>query len=56
VLSKDGEDGAGQRFRFRKLDVSTRPRVRIYADNIRAGRTPASITAEVSALKVILPQ
>jgi diacylglycerol kinase family enzyme len=56
VLSKDGEDGAGQRFRFRKLDVTTRPRVRIYADNILAGRTPASITAEVSALKVILPQ
>jgi hypothetical protein len=28
--------------------------VRIYADNMRVGLTPASITAELSALKVIL--
>ena len=56
VLSKDGEDGLGQRFRFRKLQVTTKPRARIYADNLRAGLTPASITAELSALKVILPR
>jgi diacylglycerol kinase (ATP) len=55
VLSKEGEEGVGQMFRFRKLQVTTRPRVRIYADNIRVGFTPASITAELSALKVILP-
>src|SRR4029077_13721208 len=56
VLSKDSEEGVGQMFRFRNLQVTTRPRVRIYADNIRVGRTPASITAELSALKVILPR
>jgi diacylglycerol kinase (ATP) len=56
VLSKTGEEGRGQMFRFRKLQVTTRPRVRIYADNIRIGLTPATITAELSALKVILPR
>lgn len=56
VLSKDGEDGLGQMFRFHKLQVTTKPRVRIYADNVRVGLTPASITAELSALKVILPR
>src|SRR5438876_3766393 len=56
VLSKDGEEGLGQRCRFRKLQVTTKPRARIYADNIRVGLTPASISAELSALKVILPR
>ena len=54
VLSKRGEEGLGQVFRFRKLEVVTRPRVRVYADNARLGRTPATITAELSALQVIL--
>src|SRR5256886_14724982 len=44
VLSKDGEEGLGQRFRFRKLQVTTKPRARIYADNIRVRLTPASIS------------
>ncbi len=56
VLSKDGEDGLGQMFQFRKVQVTASPRVRIYADNVRVGLTPASITAELSALKVILPR
>jgi diacylglycerol kinase family enzyme len=56
VLSKEGEQGAGQMFRFRKLQVTTKPKARIYADNVRAGVTPATITAELSALKVILPR
>ena len=56
VLSKEGEDSAGQMFRFRKLHVTTKPRGRIYADNVRVGLTPASISAELSALKVILPR
>lgn len=55
VLSKS-EDDAGQLFRFRKLQVTTKPRARVYADNVRVGLTPASITAELSALKVILPR
>jgi len=49
-------DSTDQVFRFKKLDVTTKPRVRVYADNYLVGRTPATITAEVSALKVLLPK
>ena len=56
VLSKHKEKGLGQVFRFRKLEVVTKPKVRIYADNAHLGRTPATITAELSALHVILPR
>ena len=54
VLSKHREGGLGQVFKFRNLEVTTKPKVKIYADNARIGRTPATITAELSALKVIL--
>jgi diacylglycerol kinase (ATP) len=54
VLSKHKEGGLGQVFKFRKLTVTTKPKVRIYADNAQLGRTPATITAELSALQVIL--
>ena len=54
VLSKHGEGGLGQVFRFRKLEVTTKPNVRVYADNAQAGRTPVTITAELSAVQVIL--
>jgi diacylglycerol kinase (ATP) len=54
VLSKHKEGGLGQVFRFRKLEVTTKPKVRIYADNAQIGRTPATITAELSAVQVIL--
>ena len=56
VLSKHKEGGLGQVFKFRKLVVTTKPKVRIYADNAQLGRTPATITAELSALQVILPR
>jgi diacylglycerol kinase (ATP) len=56
VLSKHKEEGLGQVFKFRQLQVVTKPTVRIYADNAQLGRTPATITAELSALKVILPR
>jgi diacylglycerol kinase family enzyme len=56
VLSKHKEEGLGQVFKFRKLMVTTKPKVRIYADNAQLGRTPAAITAELSALHVILPR
>jgi diacylglycerol kinase (ATP) len=56
VLSKHKEGGLGQVFKFRKLNVTTKPNVRIYADNEHLGRTPATITAELSALQVILPK
>jgi diacylglycerol kinase (ATP) len=54
VLSKHKEGGLGQVFRFRKLEVTTKPAVKIYADNAKIGRTPATITAELSAVQVIL--
>jgi diacylglycerol kinase family enzyme len=54
VLSKHQEGGKGQVFKFRKLEVTTKPKVRIYADNRQLGRTPATISAELSALQVIL--
>ena len=50
------EEGKGQVFRFRKLEVATKPKVRIHADNKQLGRTPATISAELSALQVILPK
>jgi diacylglycerol kinase (ATP) len=56
ILSKHKEGGLGQVFKFRKLVVTTKPRVRIYADNAQLGRTPATISAELSALQVILPR
>ena len=56
VLSKHKEGGKGQVFKFRKLEVTTKPKVRIYADNAQLGRTPAAISAELSALLVILPK
>lgn len=56
VASKIGDEGLGQTFRFSKLEVVTKPKVHIYTDNFRVGRTPASITAELSALRVILPR
>jgi diacylglycerol kinase (ATP) len=55
ILPKQDEDAEAQVFRFRKLEVKTRPRVRVYADNQLVGRTPATIAAETSALKVLLP-
>ena len=56
VLRKHKEGGLGQVFKFRKLQVTAKPNVRIYADNAQIGRTPATITAELSAVQVILPK
>jgi diacylglycerol kinase (ATP) len=56
ILSKHKEGGLGQVFKFRKLTVTTKPKVRVYADNAQMGRTPVTITAELSALQVILPR
>jgi diacylglycerol kinase family enzyme len=54
LLSKHEDEGAG-RLRFQRIAVRTRPRARVYADNQPAGHTPAVITAQVSALKVLVP-
>ena len=56
VTGRHAEHGAGQVFKFNRLEVKTAPRVRVYADNFLVGRTPATITAETSALKVLMPK
>ena len=56
LLDKHREEGAGQVFRFRSLGVTTVPRVRAFADHVPAGRTPLTVTAELSRLKFILPK
>ena len=55
LLAKHREEGAGQVFRFRKLRVVTKPRVRAYADQVPAGYTPLTVSAELSLLKFIVP-
>lgn len=55
LLAKHREEGAGQVFRFRRLRVVTKPRVRAYADHVPAGYTPLSVTAERSGLRFIVP-
>ena len=54
AMMQHGEDPTDQVFRFKRLEVTTRPRVPVYADNFQAGRTPATVTAEVSAVKDLL--
>lgn len=48
-------EASGRIVRFKRLRVRTWPRVRVYADNQAAGRTPATVSAEVSALRVLVP-
>jgi diacylglycerol kinase family enzyme len=56
LLAKHREEGSGQVFRFRKLRVVTKPRVRAYADHVPAGYTPLTVSAELSSLKFIVPR
>ncbi len=56
LLAKHREEGSGQVFRFRKLRVVTKPRVRAYADQFPAGYTPLTVSAELSLLKFIVPR
>lgn len=53
---KHDDMGSDQALRFQRLEVKTKPLVRVYADNVYIGRTPATVSAEVSALKVLLPK
>ena len=55
VTRKRTETGIDQVFKFERLVIKTSPRVRVYADNLLIGRTPATVTAETSALRVLLP-
>ena len=56
IRRKRVEQGAELVFKFNKLVVKTSPRVRVYADNHLVGRTPATVVADLSALKVLLPR
>jgi len=56
LTRKRAETKADQVFKFKRIEIKTKPRVRVYADNFLAGRTPATVTAETSALKVLLPE
>lgn len=55
LLAKHREEGAGQVLRFRRLRVTTTPRVRAFADHVPAGYTPLTVTAELSKLRFIVP-
>jgi len=56
MVMQQHEESAAQVFRFQRLEVKTRPRVRVYADSTHVGSTPATVTAERSGLKVLLPR
>jgi diacylglycerol kinase (ATP) len=43
-------------FRFRKVTVTTKPRVEVYADNQKVGKTPIEISAQLGALTILLPK
>jgi diacylglycerol kinase family enzyme len=55
ILDVHEAKGFGRLYRFRSVGVRTSPRVRVYADNHSVGRTPATVTADASALRVFLP-
>ncbi len=48
-------DSDGMALHFRSLTIRTTPRISAFADNERAGRTPATVSADVGALRVIVP-
>src|SRR6266567_2144484 len=56
LLAKHREEGADQVFKFRKVRVVTKPRVRAYADHVPAVYTPLTVSAELSRLKFIVPR
>ena len=45
----------GMSLRFTSLTIRTTPRVSVFADNTRSGRTPVTVTADPGALHVIVP-
>jgi diacylglycerol kinase (ATP) len=43
-------------FRFRKITITTKPKVEVYADNQKVGKTPVEISAQLGALNILLPR
>jgi diacylglycerol kinase family enzyme len=56
ALPKQLDIAPEQVFRFSALEVTTRPRVRVYADNRYVSRTPAKIEAVRSGLRMLMPK
>lgn len=54
ILDKHVDD-QGMVFKFHSLVIETKPRVDVYADNIRVGRTPLTVSADPDALRVFVP-
>jgi diacylglycerol kinase family enzyme len=54
LLDQHVED-QGMSFHFRSITVQTKPRINVFGDNLRAGRTPVTIRADPGALRVIVP-
>jgi diacylglycerol kinase family enzyme len=54
--SKPAPADPGMSFEFRHLKIETSPRARAFADSSTAGRTPATITADLGALQLIVPR
>jgi diacylglycerol kinase (ATP) len=48
-------DDQGMVLKFQSLVIETKPRVDIYADNIKVGRTPLTVSADRYALRVFVP-
>ena len=48
-------DEDGMSLNFRNIHITTKPRVNVYIDNARLGRTPLDIRADVGALRVVVP-
>lgn len=51
-----GEGGLEMGFRFNKITIDTKPKIDVFADNMKAGTTPVEIVAEVGALNILLPK
>src|SRR5260370_1277789 len=54
VLSKHREEGLGQVFQFRTLEVVTKPKGRVYADNAQPGLTPAPLPPPLTAWSAVV--
>jgi diacylglycerol kinase (ATP) len=43
-------------FRFQSVTITTKPHMEVFADNLKVGKTPATISAELGALNILLPR
>jgi diacylglycerol kinase family enzyme len=55
ALLAEHEDEAGAAIRFRRLRITTRPRIAVFVDNRHAGTTPVEVRAMPGALRIFAP-